>query len=185
MADDTHSATATVPAGSRASSFFPTRADEVSGKMVLLTWTAFLIAAILLHRLAWKPLLRALDRREQGIRQALEEAERARQQTESSAELNRQAVTEAAARARALSEEARLASERAAARLEQETREKSRRMLEDADRGIVAARSRAQDELRHEAGLLAVQLSEQMLAEQLTPEQRRAYEARVIGKLPT
>ena len=65
MAEHTNlTATAEVPAHSGLAALAPTSAIDISGKMVLLTWTAFLIAAILLHRLAWKPILRALDKRE-------------------------------------------------------------------------------------------------------------------------
>jgi len=163
----------------------PTSAKVISGEMILLTWAAFLIAAILLHRLAWRPLLRALDKRERDIRGALDEAERAHKQAAADAERNRRAIQETAERARAMQEEARVAAERAAARMDQESREKSRRLLEDAEREIEAARQRAVEGLRREAAELAVGLSEKMLAEQMTPEQRRAYQARMIEKLPS
>jgi len=163
----------------------PTDTMSVHKEMVVITWAAFLIAFFLLHRLAWRPLLRALDKRERDIRGALDEAERAHKQAAADAERNRQAINEAAERARAMQEEARVAAERAAARMDQESREKSRRLLEDAEREIDAARQRAVEGLRREAAELAIGLSEKMLAEQMTPEQRHAYQARMIEKLPS
>jgi F-type H+-transporting ATPase subunit b len=182
MADETnHSATAEVPAhGGKEYS-----AIDVTGKMVVLTWLAFIIAAILLHRLAWKPILRALDKREREIRTALEEAEQAQQQAGNSASESRKILTEATERARALTEESRLAAERSAARIEAEAQEKARRLLDSANQEIASAQRVALENLRQEAALLAVRLSEQMLAEQLTPEQRRAYEQRMAGKIPS
>ncbi|MEI8243192.1 MAG: F0F1 ATP synthase subunit B [bacterium] len=186
MSDATQTiATAEVPAHGGLAGLAPTSAIDVSGKMVLLTWTAFLLAAVLLHRLAWKPILRALDKRERDIRTALDEADLARKQAESSAAESRRIVAEALDRARAMAEEGRLASERSAARLEKEAHEKSRRLVEDASQEIAAARRRAIEELRREAAALAIQLSERMLTEQLTPEQRRAYEKRMAGELPS
>ena len=178
-------ATAEVPAKGGLADLAPTSAIDISSKMVLLTWTAFLIAAILLHRLAWKPILRALDKRERDIRTALDEAEVARKQTENSAAETRKIVAEAAERARAMTEEARLAAERSAARIEKDAQEKSRRLVEAANQEITAAQRRAIEDLRREAATLAIQLSERMLSEQLTPEQRRAYEQRMAGKIPT
>ena len=186
MADVTNiTATAEVPAHRGLADLAPTSAIDVSGKMVLLTWVAFLIAAILLHRLAWKPILRALDKRERDIRTALDEAELAHKQAENSASESRKIIGEAADRARGMTEEARLAAERVATRIEKEAQEKSRRLIEDANREIAAAQRRAIEDLRGEAAKLAIQLSEQMLSEKLTADQRRAYEQRMAGKVPT
>ena len=189
MAEEaTSNATVSVPASGGLTGLFRTDAatpDAINKQMVLLTWFAFLIAAILLHRLAWKPILRALDKREQGIRDSLDEADRARKQAEKSAEQSRLATAQAMAEARAMTEEARQNAARTAVRLEQEAHEKVRRMLDDAAKEIDATRRRAEDDLRREAGQLAIQLSEQMLAEHLTPAQRQAYETRAIEKLPT
>jgi len=187
MADVTNiTATAEVPANAHWwQTLAPTSAINVSLDMVLLTWTAFLIAAILLHRLAWKPILRALDKRERDIRTALEEADLAHKQAENSAAESRKIVGEAMNRARAMTEETRLAAERSAARIEKEAQDKSRRLIEDANQEITAAQRRAIEDLRREAATLAIQLSERMLTEQLTPEQRHAYEQRMAGKLPS
>ena len=187
MADVTNiTATAEVPANAHWwQTLAPTSAINVSLDMMLLTWTAFLIAALLLHRLAWKPILRALDKRERDIRTALEEADLAHKQAENSAAESRKIVGEAMNRARAVTEEARLAAERSAARIEKEAQDKSRRLIEDANQEITAAQRRAIEDLRREAAELAIGLSEKMLAEQMTPEQRRAYQARMIEKLPS
>lgn len=186
MADQTNiTATAEVPVKSALANLAPSSAIEVSGNMVLLLWTAFLIAAILLHRLAWKPILRALDKRERDIRTALDEADLAHKQAENSAAESRKIVSEAVDRARAMTDETRRAAERSAARIEKEAQEKSRRQIEDANQEITAAQRRAIEDLRREAATLAIQLSEKMLTEQLTPEQRRAYEQRMAGKLPS
>jgi F-type H+-transporting ATPase subunit b len=184
MADEPLTAAAAVPPDG-AHNVRAFRADEVSGRMVLLTWAAFLIAVILLHRLAWKPILRALDKRERDIRDALDGAERARREAAQADERNRRAMAEAAERARALAEESRRAAERTAARLEAEARDKARRVAEDAAREIADSRRRAADDLRRETAGLAIALSERLLAERLTPEQRRAYEAHAIESLPT
>ena len=162
-----------------------TAADKIHLEMVAITWAAFIIAAVLLHRLAWKPLLRALDKRERDIRSALDEADQARKQAAVDAEKNRRAISEVAERARAMQEESRLASERAAARMDQESREKSRRLFEEAEREIEAARLRAMDDLRREAATLAIALSEKMLSEKMTPEQRSAYQQRMLKDLPS
>ena len=51
----------------------------------LMIWTVvvFVITLVVLHRIAWKPLLGALDDREKRIDEALSKAERAQQEAES------------------------------------------------------------------------------------------------------
>jgi F-type H+-transporting ATPase subunit b len=183
--ETTTAASVEVPAHGGLAGLFPTNAKGISNEMMLLTWLAFLITVILLHRLAWKPILRALDKRERDIRASLDDAARAHQQAENSAGESRRIVAEAADRARAMTEETRMATERSAARIEKEAQDKSRHLLENANLEIAAAQRRAIEDLRREAAALAIQLSERMLAEQLTPEQRRAYEQRMAGKLPS
>ena len=163
----------------------PTGASDIAWQMVLLTWIAFLTAAILLHRLAWKPILRALDKREKEIRTALDEAELAHQQAANAATESRKIIAEAADRARSMNEEARVASERSATRIEKEAQDKARRLIDDANHEIATAQRRAIEDLRREAAMLAIQLSEQMLSEKMTPAQRLAYEQRMAGKVPS
>ncbi|PYR75446.1 MAG: hypothetical protein DMF87_20510 [Acidobacteria bacterium] len=68
----------------------------------LYIWTiiTFLVLLALLAKFAWKPLLEALDNRQQSIRQALDDARKAKQELEAihaeSAKLLAQARTEAA-----------------------------------------------------------------------------------------
>ena len=185
MAEETNHATMTVPVETGVLDKISTDAIAIHREMVVITWVAFLIAAVLLHRLAWKPMLRALDKREREIRSALDEADKAHKQAAVDAEKNRQAISEVAERARAMQEESRLASERAATRIDQESREKARRLIEDAGREIESARLRAMDDLRREAAELAIHLSEKMLSEKMTPEQRRDYQARMLKDLPS
>lgn len=156
---------------------------KVSHELVLLTWATFLIAAFLLHKLAWKPLLRALEHREKGIRDALDGAAAARQETARVREEGRKAVAEAAEKARLLAEEARRAAARTAAAIEQEARDQARRLLEEADREIAAARQRAAEDVRRESARLAVDMAGRLLRDEVTPEQMTAYTRRVARTL--
>ena len=50
--------------------------------MMLLTWVTFLLLLALLYKTAWKPILDALDAREEKIRRALEDAQKAHEELE-------------------------------------------------------------------------------------------------------
>ena len=52
---------------------------DVSGKMMVLTWVTFLLVTVILYKIAWKPILSALEKRENEIRKAQEDAAKIRE----------------------------------------------------------------------------------------------------------
>ena len=68
---------------------------DISGVMSLLTWGTFLVASFILYKIAWKPILRTLDKREKDIKKALDEAEQARAGTAGAVEEQKRLLAEA------------------------------------------------------------------------------------------
>ena len=73
----------------------PSDVMQGSDKMILLTWLAFGIAALCLHKLLWKPILRAVEGREKAISDALDGAAVARKELSESEVRGRQVVAQA------------------------------------------------------------------------------------------
>jgi F-type H+-transporting ATPase subunit b len=63
----------------------------------LIIWTIiiFILLLILLRKIAWKPLIKALNNREETINSALENAEKQRKETEELVEKNKKILAEA------------------------------------------------------------------------------------------
>ena len=80
----------------------------------LFIWTiiTFIVVLLVLKRTVWKPLLGALDERETRIREALEGADRARQEAQASLEEHQKLLAGAEAEARQVIAEARDAAEK-------------------------------------------------------------------------
>ena len=155
----------------------------VSGEMVLLTWATFLAATILLFKLAWKPILQALAKREDRIRGSLAEADKARALAARTQENNRKLLDEAQRQAREIVDEARRAAGKSAADADRQARDSVKRMLADADRDIARARAEALEALRRESAALAVDLADRFLERETPPEARAAYTARMMREL--
>lgn len=147
---------------------------KVSGPLVTLTWVTFAIMCVILYKVAWKPILKGLDQREQSIRKAMEDAEKARVELAAIEVRNRQMLAEAAAKGREMIEEARGAATQAAEGIQQRAREESQAILENARREIEASVAKARASLRAESAELAVQLAEKVLGEALDPVRGRA-----------
>ncbi|NLB68119.1 MAG: ATP synthase F0 subunit B [Lentisphaerae bacterium] len=63
---------------SEAADSIQTQLVNISGSMMIQTWLAFIIAALVLGKLLWKPILTAIEKRENDIRDSIEQADRAR-----------------------------------------------------------------------------------------------------------
>ncbi len=156
---------------------------EVSDTMVVLTWLAFIIATVALYKIAWKPILQALDRRENQIRQSLADAAAARQQAADTEAQCRQAAQDAARQAAAIIDQARNAAVDAARVVEQQARDQARGMLREAEQEIAAARDQAKAELRRETASLALSLTERLIQQKLDPAADRVLTDKLLQEM--
>ena len=138
----------------------------------LFIWTilTFLVLVTLLAKFAWRPLLQALDSRQELIRKSLDDAQQARQELErlhhESAQILRQARVEA---------EAVIAQSRSdAAKLREELRQKAKAeadgIVRNAERQIQLETQRALQQIRHEAVDLSVMIASKILQRNITRE---------------
>jgi F-type H+-transporting ATPase subunit b len=138
----------------------------------LFIWTivTFLVLLALLAKFAWRPLLEALESRQQAIRKSLDDAQEAKQELErlhrESAQIIRQARVDA---------ESIIAQTRAdAGRLREEMRQKAKAEAEGivrtAERQIQLETTRALQQIRREAVDLSVMIASKLLQRNVTKE---------------
>ncbi|MCS6772219.1 MAG: F0F1 ATP synthase subunit B [Kiritimatiellae bacterium] len=156
---------------------------EVSAPMVGLTWLTFGLLALILYKVAWKPVLSALDRREKEIRDALEQARITREEYARLEERRKQLIEEADNKARQIIDDARHAAVEAARTIEARAREEASILLANAQRDIRIEREKAIADLRREAADLAVGLARKVLEDQLDESRARSLVDRMIQRL--
>jgi len=142
-------------------------------KMVIWTWVTFAIVALVLYKIAFKPIFAALEQREHKIRKAVEDADQARQQMEQIAQTRATLLAEADQAAKNLVEEARKAAREAARVIEEKAREEAKIQIENATREIRAASDKARAGLRQEAAAMAVGLAGKILDQELDANRQR------------
>ena len=155
----------------------------VSDKMVGLTWLAFLLACFALYKLAWKPISAALDRREDKIRQSLQEAADVQARAALDKEAQRLMLEEAVREAAAIVERARAAAEATAQAVEAAARAEAEALIRDAGTEIGHAKEKAAAELRREASDLALQLAARVLGRKLDAAADRELTDRLIREI--
>jgi F-type H+-transporting ATPase subunit b len=138
----------------------------------LFIWTilTFLVLLGLLAKFAWRPLLAALDSRQNAIRKSLDDAHQARQELE---RLNQESAN-ILNRARVDADQIIGSSRADAERLREEMRQKARLeadgIVKNAERQIQLETARALQQIRTEAVDLSVMIASKLIQRNLTKE---------------
>ncbi len=141
--------------------------------MVGLTWLTFLLVTIVLYKVAWKPILQALDKREETIRESLENAAKARAELEDIENRRNEIIGEADAKATEIVATAKQAAVDLAGSIEESARKEAEILVENARREIRTEQDKAMAALRKESANLAIDLTRRILEDQLNEEKGR------------
>ena len=142
----------------------------------LFIWTilTFLVLVGLLAKFAWRPLLQALDARQQTIAKSLEEAQRARQELERIQRESAQMMAQARTEAEAVIARSRSDAEALREELKQKARAEAAAIGKNAERQIQLETARAIQQIRAEAVDLSVAIASKILKRQVSKEDNQA-----------
>jgi len=138
----------------------------------LFIWTilTFLVLVALLAKFAWRPLLQALESRQDSIRKSLDDVQKAKQDLErlhaESAEIIRQSRVEADA----IVTQSRGDAERLREEMKQKARAEADTIVKNAERQIQLETGRAIQQIRREAVDLSVMIASKLIQRNLTKE---------------
>ena len=138
----------------------------------LFIWTilTFLVLVGLLTKFAWRPLLQALDSRQQRIQQALDDAEKAKQELERLNQESAQIIRQARVEADQIVAMSRSDAERLREEMRQKARAEADGIVKTAERQIQLETARAIQQIRHEAADLSVAIASKLIQRNLTKE---------------
>lgn len=176
-----HQGTTTVPAPHEAAG--EPNVMNPAPAMMLWTWFVFLIVVVILYKLAWKPILRALENREVTIRQSLDNAAKLRDELDKLEQQRREVLAEAERKSRDVIADARKAAGEAANAIEQKARVEAQGLVENAKREIHVAEEKAKAAIRKETAELALTVASRLLQENLDDTKNRALTDQLIQKL--
>jgi F-type H+-transporting ATPase subunit b len=152
----------------------------------LLIWTiiTFILLVFVLRKVAWNPLLSALEQRESAIRESLEESQRARPEAQALLEQNQRQLAEANRESARIIEQGREEAERVKASIIDQSRQEGQRMVEDARRQIGQERQAAIQDLKSTAADLALQATQRLLSTSVTSEDHRRLVTEFLDRFP-
>ena len=151
----------------------------------LFIWTilTFLFLLALLSRFAWKPLLAALQARQDRITQALEDAQRAQDEMERVKRESAEIILQAHVEANTIVTASRTDAERVREETKQKARTEAAGIVASAQRQIETDALRARNEIRREAAELAVAIASKLIRRNISVEDNRVMIDEMIGSL--
>jgi len=138
----------------------------------LFIWTilTFLVLLWLLAKFAWRPLLQALEARQQLIQKSLEDAQAARRELERVSQESAQILRESRVQAEAIIAQSRSDAERLREEMKQKAKAESDTIVRNAERQIQLETGRALQQIRHEAADLSVLIASKLIQRNLSKE---------------
>jgi F-type H+-transporting ATPase subunit b len=128
----------------------------------------FLGLVLLLRKFAWKPILEAVNSREEGIKNALASAEEAKKEMQNLQADNEQLVKEARAERDAMMKEAREIKESMISEAKEEAKEVTSKLIEKAQASIQQEKQAALAELKKQVAELSIGIAETVIKKELS-----------------
>ncbi|MCX8011338.1 MAG: F0F1 ATP synthase subunit B [Ignavibacteria bacterium] len=156
---------------------------DVNPGLIFWTIVTFAILLIFLKKIAWKPILSALQQREDSIRSAMEKAEKERKEAEKILAENKKNLAEATEQAQRIIQEGRDFSNKLRAEVIEKANEEARKILEQAKNEIERKKDEALNELRDTVADLAIKATEKILEETVDEKKHRQIVDKFIDRL--
>lgn len=138
----------------------------------LFIWTivTFLVLLALLAKFAWRPLLHALEQRQDAIRKSLDDAQQAKQELERLQRESAEIIREARVDAESIISKTRADAERLRQEMKQKARAEADAVVKNAERQIQLETGRALQQIRNEAVDLSVMIASKLIQRNLSKE---------------
>ena len=140
----------------------------------------FILLIVLLRKFAWKPILDAVNEREESIEGALKAAEQAREEMKSLQANNEAVLKEAREERERILKEARDMKNKMIAEAKDAAAAEADKTIASAKAAIEAEKTAAIAALKNQAAALSIDVAEKILGQELSAENKQAA---MIGKI--
>tara|TARA_B100001989_G_C24367095_1_gene377460 strand:- start:138 stop:638 length:501 start_codon:yes stop_codon:yes gene_type:complete len=133
----------------------------------------FVILIFLLKKFAWSPILKAVNDREQGIKDALDSAEAAKIEMQSLQADNEKIMKEARAERDSLLKEARDLKNSMISQAKDEAKSEAQKIIESANEAILNEKNAAVSDIKKQVASLSIEIAEKLLKEKLSDDNKQ------------
>ncbi|CAL2079996.1 F0F1 ATP synthase subunit B [Tenacibaculum sp. 190524A02b] len=144
--------------------------NDFSPGLFIMQAIILLILIALMAKFAWKPILNALNEREEGIQNALDQAENARKEMQNLQADNERLIKEAREERDAMMKEAREIKDKIIADAKQEAEEQTSTMINNAKATIKQEQQAAIAELKKKVADLSIDIAQTVVRKELASQ---------------
>lgn len=158
---------------------------QLKSDLAIYTFIVFGLLLVVLWKFAWGPILEGLTKREQGISNQIDEANRTAAEAKAMLGQYQSQLSQAQAEVRKMLEEGRRDGEATANRIVNDAHEAAKRERDSALQQIEAAKTSALRELAEHSVNTAVSLAGQIVSRQLTPQDHQKLVRDALNQFPS
>ena len=134
----------------------------------------FIFLVLLLKKFAWKPILDTVNERESSIKNAISEAEKARNEMASIQESNQKVLKEARTEREALLKETRATSAEMVALAKTNAQTEANKIIAQAQEAIKNEKRTAVNELKNQVAQISLEIAEKIIETELDNKDKQA-----------
>lgn len=141
----------------------------------LFIWQTVLFLALLflLHKFAWKPILSAVNEREESIHNSLKAAERAREEMKALQADNEKILNQARSERERIVKEANDMKNQIIGEASDKAKSEAAKLVENARTQIQAEKASAMADIKEQVAELSVEIAEKLLRKELATESKQ------------
>jgi F-type H+-transporting ATPase subunit b len=141
----------------------------------LIIWTllAFLIVFFILKKFAWKPILKSMNDREQGIADSLATAERIKTEMSQMKSEHEELLVKAREERGQMLRDAKETKDRIISEAKEQAKLETNKIIADAQSVIEQQKMAALTDLKNQVGTLVVEVSEKILRRELSSKEEQ------------
>jgi len=133
----------------------------------------FILLVLLLKKFAWKPILKAVNEREQGIKDALDSAQKAKEEMANLQADNEKLLKEARAERDAMLKEARDIKNKMISDAKDEAKVEADKMVAQAQAAIESEKKAAIADLKNQVATLSINIAEKVVKQNLATDDKQ------------
>ncbi|MBK9098331.1 MAG: F0F1 ATP synthase subunit B [bacterium] len=141
----------------------------------LMIWTVitFIVLLLILKKVAWKPILTALDKRESDIKESLAQAEKAKDEARKILEENQANLAKAEEESKKIIEQSRAYAESLKEQMIKDSKDQAKKIVDEASSEIQRKKDSAFEELKGQIAEIAVNAAEKIIRESLDAQKSK------------
>jgi F-type H+-transporting ATPase subunit b len=152
--------------------------------MMIWAWITFLVLLGILYKVAWKPILSMIEKREKTIQGSLDSAHLAQEEAEKLLNQHQEMIRSAEQEAQKLIRENRELAEKSKQEIMAQAQKSAQDLLEKAKADIEQEKEAALMSLRSEVADLAISATRKIIGESLDESKQRDLVEEYIKKIP-